>query len=185
MNKRKKPEKRRYKKRLAVSSKVKVSRLGDTHRGTLNAYILETKDMTQKGLFLRTKDILPIKTRLRLELSLWSGKPPVKLEGYVAWIAKESQVGYYPGMGIAISKIRRGDTKRIKEFLKKKLLNYRHALKLKKMYLQLKVMAATLYDMGQIHSHAGHFKDVIDKAVAEIDHIAHILDREVWEVKSL
>jgi len=181
----KKSEKRKQTKRLVITTSVKIYKKGKRASQLLSAYLLETKDMTQKGLFLKTDKVFPIDTEVRLELSLLPNKPPVNAEGKVAWLAKPSQTGYYPGMGIEITKIKRGEAKLIRDFLKKKFLNYRHALELKKMYLQLKEMGARLYDMEQSHSHADHFKKVIDHAIEKIDHIAHILDREVWEVKSL
>jgi hypothetical protein len=88
-------------------------------------------------------------------------------------------------MGIKIARIKRGDGIRIRDFLKEKFLNYRHALELKRMYLQLKEMGARLYELEESHIHAEHFRKVIDHAVKQIDDIAHILDREVWEIKSL
>ncbi|NQT95634.1 MAG: PilZ domain-containing protein [Candidatus Omnitrophica bacterium] len=178
-------EKRKYHKRLAVATRVKVYRIDKRSSHILSVYLLETKDMTQKGLFLKTKKTFPIHTQVRLELTLLPDSPPINVEGKVAWLAKRSQVGYYPGMGIEITKIKRGEARLIKNFLKQKFLNYRHAVELKKMYLQLKDMEARLYDMEQHHNHAEHFRKVIDRAIKRIDYIAHILDREVWEVKSL
>ena len=176
---------RRFKKRLAISTKVKIYRVDKKSHRLLKAYLLETRDMTQKGLFLRTPRIMPIGTPLRIEITLSPDVPPIVAEGKVAWFARPTQVGYFPGMGIQITKLKRGEGKRMKDFLGEKFLNYHHALELKKMYAQLKDMAAELYDMRQSHKQAAHFKKVIDYAIKDIDNIAHILDREVWEVKSL
>ena len=176
---------RRYTKRLALSTKIKIRSLDKKTRQTLSAYLLQTKDMTQKGLFLQTPKPLDIGTQLQIEIILPQDPVPVKAYAEVAWIAKPSQAGYYPGMGISITKIMRGDGKRIRDFLKDKFRNYRHAIKLKKMYMQLKEMAARLYDLEQAHMQAEHFRKVIDHAINEIDKIAHVLDKEVWEVKSL
>lgn len=176
---------RRHKKRLAVSSKVKVCSLDRKACRTLNAYFLEAKDMTQKGFFIKINKPFPIGTQLKIDLPFHDVSDQVTLEGKVAWIAKKSQVGYYPGMGVAITKIKKGDSKKLREFLKSKFLNYRQALELKKMYHRLKDMGGRLYDMEQSHSHALHFKKVIGYAIKRIDNIAHMLDREVWEVKSL
>lgn len=176
---------RRDIKRLAVGTSVKVYRLDKKTHRMLNIYFLEAKDMTQKGFFIKIQKPLPIGTELKMELPLPNVSGSVILESRVAWIAKRSQVGYYPGMGVAITKINRGDSKKMREFLKNKFRNYRQALELKKMYHQLKGMGAKLYDMEQSHIHALHFKKVIDSTIKEIDNIAHILDREVWEVKSL
>jgi Tfp pilus assembly protein PilZ len=176
---------RRYAKRLAVSTKVKLYRLGRERNHFLDAYLLETKDMTQKGLFFKTQKPLPIGTKLQAEIFLDIDKPPVKADARVAWIAKKSQAGFYPGMGISITDIQKTDRKKIRDFLKNKLRNYRHAQKLKKMYLQLKEMGARLYELEESHKHAEHFRKVIEHAIHQIDDIAHVLDKEVWEVKSL
>jgi Tfp pilus assembly protein PilZ len=176
---------RRYAKRLAISTKIKIYRMDKKTSHTLDAYLLETKDMTQKGFFLRSKNILPLGTPLKVEINLAPDEEQVAVNAKVAWIARPSQVGYYPGMGIAITNINRGDGKKIRGFLKDKFRNYRHALKLKKMYNQLKDMGARLYDLEQSHMQAEHFRKVIEHAINEIDKIAHIIDREVWEVKRL
>jgi Tfp pilus assembly protein PilZ len=176
---------RRHAKRLAVSTKIKIYRLDEKTRHTLNAYLLETKDMTEKGFFLRTSKPLPLGTRLQIEINIPQDTEPARADAKVAWIAKPSQVGYYPGMGVSIIKFRQGDAKRIGVFLKNKFRNYRDALKLKEMYMQLKNMGAQLYELEQSHAHAEHFRKVIEHAILQIDDIAHILDREVWEIKSL
>jgi len=176
---------RRRAKRLAVNIRVKVYRSDEKAHHMLSAYLLEAKDMTKKGFFVKIQKPLPIGTELKIELTVPNVLNPVVLESRVAWIAKRSQVGYYPGMGIAITKIKRGDSKKISEFLKNKFHNYRQALELKKMYHQLKDMGGRLYDMEQSYTQALHFKQVIDHAIKEIDNIAHILDREVWEIKRL
>lgn len=176
---------RRGTKRLAVGIKVNVYRIDKDTSHTLDAYLLETRDMTQKGLFLRTPKTFPIDTKLRLEVELPPDAPEVSAEGKVAWIAKKSQTSYYPGMGIEITRIKRGEGKMLKDFLREKFRNYRHALELKRMYMRLKEMAARLYELEQSHAHAEHFRKIIDSAIKQIDHIAHLLDKEVWEVKSL
>ena len=88
-------------------------------------------------------------------------------------------------MGIEMTKIKRGEGKRLRDFIKQKFCNYRQAVELKKMYTQLKEMAARLYELEESRPHAENFKKVIDHAIEDIDHIAHILDREVWEIKKL
>jgi len=180
----KKSERRRTR-RLAFSLQVKIWKVDSKSHRLLKAYLLETKDINQKGLFLSMAKPLPIGTKLKLEMKLKKKRAPLVIEGEVAWIAKPSQVGYYPGIGIRITKIKRGGSKELKDFLREKFRNYRHAVELKKMYAQLKEMAARLYDMEQAHPQAEHFRRVVDRSIKEIDNIAHVLDREVWEVKSL
>jgi Tfp pilus assembly protein PilZ len=176
---------RRRKKRLAVTAKIKISGMDKKSSRSVDAYFLEAKDMTQKGLFLKTQRPLPLGTELKLEIMLGPGLMPVMADARVAWIARPSHIGYYPGMGVSITKIKRGDSRQITEFLKDKFRNYRDALELKKMYMQLKEMAARLYDLERSHMQAEHFRKVVDHAINEIDNVAHILDKEVWEIKRL
>ena len=178
-------DKRKYVKRLAISAKIKVYRVDKATTRVLDAYLFEAKDMTQKGLFLKTPKTFPVGAKLKLELTLCPNKPAISVEGKVAWIAKRSQIGYYPGMGVSIIKVKRGEGKKIRDFIRQKLRNYRQAVELKKMYMQLKEMGGRLYDMEQAHPHAESFRKAIDNTIKEIDHIAHVIDREVWEIKSL
>ena len=63
--------------------------------------------------------------------------------------------------------------------------NYKDALELQQMYFSLKNMAARLVELQERHSHAKNFKNIVDKAITEIDAVAHIIDKEVWEVRQL
>lgn len=184
MTKSKKNE-RRYSKRLGYGVKVKVYRVDKDATRLLDAYLLETKDVTLEGLFFKTPKVFPIGTELILEIKLSTEKAPIFAAGEIAWIAKPRQKSYYPGMGVHITEIKRGDGKKLKSFLKDKFRNYHHALELKKMYMQLKEMGARLYELEELHPHAESFRKAIDKTIKEIDYIAHIIDREVWEIKRL
>ncbi|MFA5068742.1 MAG: PilZ domain-containing protein [Candidatus Omnitrophota bacterium] len=180
-----KKKERRYSKRLAVHINIKVFRLDKKTMRTVRAYLLDARDMTKEGVFLRGNAAFPLDTRLRLEFNLPGGDTPVVADARVAWQAKPSHPGYYPGMGVSITRIRRGDGKRLRDFLRLRLRNYRHAVKLKNMYMQLKDMGARLYELERSHMQAEHFRKVIERAIIEIDSIAHLIDKEVWEVKSL
>jgi hypothetical protein len=46
-------------------------------------------------------------------------------------------------------------------------------------------MEARLYELERSHMQAEYFRKVIEHAIAQIDNIAHLIDKEVWEVKSL
>lgn len=59
---------------------------------------------------------------------------------------------------------------------------YKDAKELKEMYLKLKEMAARLVELEESHTHAKHFRKVVDNAILEIDQVAHLLDREVGKV---
>ncbi|MFH1867671.1 MAG: PilZ domain-containing protein [Candidatus Omnitrophota bacterium] len=180
-----KKSERRYTKRLAYALKVKVYRVDKDATRLLEAYVLETRDVNLKGLFLKTPKVFPIGTEVILEIDISSEKKPLFAAGEIAWIAKPYQKKYYPGMGVCITEIKRGDGKKLKEFFKDKFRNYHHALELKNMYIQLKNMGGRLYELEELHPHAENFKKAIDNAIKEIDQIAHVIDREVWEVKSL
>ena len=174
---------RRDLKRLGINIKVKVFILKNRSSYVLDGYLLETKDITSRGLFLKSETTFPLKTKLRIEVDLEKGSAPASAEGEVAWITKPSD--YYSGMGVNITKIKRADANRIKKFFNGKLQNYKDALELKGMYMQLKAMAARLLELEESHAQAENFRKAINQAVKDIDHIAHIIDREVWEIKSL
>jgi Tfp pilus assembly protein PilZ len=176
---------RRHRKRLAVNVNIKIQSIGSKGSRFVNAYFPEVKDMAQRGFFLKTKNPLPVNTELIVEIKFPSEAEAIIAHAKVVRIARPTDMSGYPGMGVYLTKIRKSDSNKINRFLKEKFRNYRHALELKKMYLQLKEMAARLYELERLHMQAEHFKKVIEHAVKEIDNIAHILDREVWEVKSL
>lgn len=49
----------------------------------------------------------------------------------------------------------------------------------------MKQMAARLIEVEECHPTAEHFRRVIDRAVEELDAVAHILDFEINELKTL
>ena len=97
-----KKKERRYSKRLAVHINIKVFRLDKKTMRTVRAYLLDARDMTKEGVFLRGNAAFPLDTRLRLEFNLPGGDTPVVADARVAWQAKPSHPGYYPGMGVSI-----------------------------------------------------------------------------------
>lgn len=176
---------RRDIRRLAICKNIKVSQVNKKGKLSCNAYLLETTNLTQKGFFFKTKRKFKKGAPLVVEISLFPNSRPISVEGKVAWIAAKKYKGYYPGVGVELTSIKRGDATKLREFLKNKFRNYRHALELKRIYLQLKEMAARLCELGECHPQAKHFRKVIDDSVIKMDYIAHILDKEVWEIKSL
>ncbi|MEA3506526.1 MAG: hypothetical protein U9R36_03440 [Elusimicrobiota bacterium] len=56
---------------------------------------------------------------------------------------------------------------------------------LKCMYLRLKEMAGRLIEIEEMYPHATAFKDVINKAVTEMEKASHLIDSEVRTVKAL
>ena len=53
------------------------------------------------------------------------------------------------------------------------------------MYLTLIDMGARLVELGERHPGAIYFKKAVDNAIKEISEVAHLIDREVSEIKNL
>ncbi|MDA3792700.1 MAG: hypothetical protein PF545_03460 [Elusimicrobia bacterium] len=56
---------------------------------------------------------------------------------------------------------------------------------LKCMYLRLKEMAGRLIAIEEMYPDAGDFKEVINKAITELEKASHLIDSEVMTVKDL
>ena len=73
------------------------------------------------GVFIYTKHLLPLSTRINLEIKLENGKTH-KLEGTVIWIAdKDMQPRCYPGMGVQFTNLNPDDQKGIIDFIEKNI----------------------------------------------------------------
>ena len=179
------PQERRKYKRIAIKVPInwKIEKHQQKHA---DALLFDTQNITQHGLFLKTT-LRPKKgSRIELELKVSNNLRPLKLKGKVAWVAKKRSHPYlYPGVGIEFAQIPKGDHKKLTTFLRYKFGNFRDALELRNMYLKLKGMASRLVELEERHSSALHFKNVIDSAINEIDEVAHILDREINEIKNM
>ncbi|MBI4436938.1 MAG: hypothetical protein HY590_05985 [Candidatus Omnitrophica bacterium] len=68
---------------------------------------------------------------------------------------------------------------------KKKSRNLREAMEMKGMYLTLIEIAARLVEIEERHRGASHFRKILEKAIREIDRVAHLIDREVWELRRM
>jgi len=111
---------------------------------------------------------------------------PIDVLGQVAWIAdKQKNPTYYPGIGVRFTKIDPEDKRELIKFLNKKFRNYKDAQELKKMYLTLIDMGARLVELGERHPGAIYFKKAVDNAIKEISEVAHLIDKEVSEIKNL
>ena len=177
---------RRTGKRIAIRIPIKWKSERRTKENLTNALLFDTRNITRGGLFLKTV-LRPKKgSRVELELKISKTAKPLKLNGRIAWIAEKRKHPYlYPGVGIEFAKISRKDCRKLNTFLKNKFDNFRDALELKNMYVKLKDMAARLVQLEERHSSAVHFKNVLDNAINEIDDVAHILDKEINEVKEM
>ncbi len=56
---------------------------------------------------------------------------------------------------------------------------------LKCIYLRLKEMAARLIEIEQMYPHAKEFKEVINRAIIDMENASHLIDSEVMTVKAL
>lgn len=177
--------KRQYR-RLALDIEVKLHKKKNGKGASSGAYFLRTKNVAQHGLFLRTDKPFPMGEELELEFSLPTSSTPIKISGKVVWIAdKDRNPTYYPGMGIRLIKITPEDKKELTKYLNRKFSNYKDAQELKQMYLTLIDMGARLVELGERHPGAIYFKKAVDNAIKEISEVAHLIDREVSEIKKL
>ena len=56
---------------------------------------------------------------------------------------------------------------------------------LKCMYLRLKEMAGRLIEIEEMYPHAKEFKEVIDKAIIDLESASHLIDTEVQTLRAL
>ena len=177
---------KRQHRRLALDIEVKLHRKRNGRTGSSDAYFLRTKNVAQHGLFLRTEKPLPLGEEVDLEFSLPTVSTPIKVKSKVVWIAdKDKNPTYYPGMAIRITKIIPEDKRELVKYLNRKFSNYKDAQELKQMYLTLIDMGARLVELGERHPGAIYFKKAVDNAIKEISEVAHLIDREVSEIKKL
>lgn len=177
---------RRRAKRLAIRIPISWQWEGSKKENLTDAFLVNTQNITTSGLFLRS-NLRPREGSLvKLELNLNNKSGPITLRGKVIWIANKKKQPYlYPGIAIKFEDIKQDCSKKIARFIKNKLANFRDANELKNMYLKLKAMASRLVELEERHSTVMHFKKVINNAIHEIDDIAHILDREINEIKKM
>jgi len=177
---------RRKHKRISVITPVKWRIRKSRKQNFTDALLFDTRNVTKRGIFLKTLLRPKHGSTVELEFTPNNSSRPIKLKGKVVWIAKkQTHPRLAPGIGIKFEKMSREDFKKLNIFFRNKSANLRDAVKLKKMYLQLKNMASDLVVMEEKHASAVHFKSVLDNAISEIDTIAHILDKEINEIKKL
>jgi len=186
VSKKKVTSERRRASRLGVSVSVKIKSGLPQAEDLMKGMILETKDLTEEGLFITTEEDLVIDSLLEMEIYLTPIAKPLTLVGKVVWKAsKKDHPAYYPGVGVKIIRVSEEDREKMSKYLHEKIEHFAEARELKQMYLSLKEMAGRLIELEDKHPKAKHFKTVIDSAVKEIDDVAHLLDREAWEIKQL
>ena len=177
---------RRHRKRFPIHLPIKWKKSGSSSDNISEAFLLDAKNIASSGLFLRTQ-IKPKKgSYIELILDPNNGSKPFTLRGRVAWVASKKKHPYlYPGLGIKFLVMSHSTYRQFSNFIKYKVANYNDAKKLKDMYQRLKDMASSLVELEEKHLSATHFKKVIDNAISEIDNVAHMLDKEINEVRNL
>lgn len=179
-------EEKRRRRRIAIRMPVIWKKEGNAKQNCTEAFLLDIHNLTTSGLFLKTNMRQKKGAHVDLLLNLNDKTKPIKLRGKVRWIAdKKKQPYLYPGLGIEFENISRDEYRRLSVFIKNKLANFRDARELKNMYIKLKNMAWRLVELEERYASATHFKKVIDNAIKEIDEVAHILDREINEIKNM
>ena len=66
-------------------------------------------DVSRGGIFIRTREPLPVGTRLKLDFQLLDAAPLFQGEGTVVWIREHdpARAGVTPGMGVRFDKLSR------------------------------------------------------------------------------
>lgn len=83
--------------RLPLVCQIKISLLG------LQEFLVEhSKNLSEGGMFIKTRNPRPVGTMIFLEFRLLDGQELVRVKGEVIWICREEEPGgnRTPGMGI-------------------------------------------------------------------------------------
>lgn len=143
-----------------------------------------TRDISLGGLFISVHSRSKYKKGEELTLILDVKSNRFLIPVKVIWIAKKNiHRFHYPGIGVNILKDKFKQRREFSEFIKNRVANYKDAELLKQMYMKLKIIAAKLLEIEERHQNFGHFKDAIDVSIKELDSVAHLLDKEILEVK--
>lgn len=93
-------EENRKERRKALSLRIKFK--SETFGAFLERY---STDVSEGGIFIRTKKPLDVGTRLKFEFQLQTGAPLIVGEGVVAWTREKKEPGKPAGMGVSFEKI--------------------------------------------------------------------------------
>jgi len=150
----------------------------------------KTKNISCSGVYCEVDRYIPVQTKLNVNMKLMLNKNAYKVQKTIHCPAKvvriepdvlKKDVNYH--VAIAFSRIKEEDKDFLIKYIRRK--NLKEARELKKIYLKLKNMAARLVELEECHPTAEHFRKVIDRAIGELDAVAHILDFEINELKNL
>lgn len=110
---------RRRFKRLEININVNFTAKGAKKDRLFSGKVF---NISGAGMFIYTHSILPVKTRLDLEISLPKEMAPLSMEGMVIWIADKNLQSYcYPGMGIQFINVDTQKQKELLEFIDKNI----------------------------------------------------------------
>src|SRR5690606_29300142 len=107
----------RQSKRTPVTLKIKFK------SATLDQFIERYAiDVSQGGIFIRTKDPLPVGTTMRFEFQLKDASPLITGEGTVVWTREHdpNRSGVAPGMGVRFDKLTEGSQTVLDKILSQK-----------------------------------------------------------------
>jgi uncharacterized protein (TIGR02266 family) len=107
----------RQAKRTPVSLKIKFK------SATLAQFIERySVDVSHGGIFIRTKDPLPVGTTMRFEFQLRDASPLITGEGTVVWTREHdpSRTGVAPGMGVRFDRLTEGSQQVLDKILAQK-----------------------------------------------------------------
>ncbi len=150
----------------------------------------ETTNISCAGIFCPVDSYVPVQTKVNVKMKLSFIIDNKRHQRVVHCPAKITRIipskakgdGHYD-IGIEFLKIEEHDKDLIIKFIHQK--NLKEAKELKKMYLELKEMAARLVELEESHPTAEHFRKVISGTISELDAAAHILDHEIIELRGL
>jgi hypothetical protein len=150
----------------------------------------EIRDISCSGILCQSPRFIPLKTRLTVRMGLLLAENGKRTERAFCCDAEVTRIdpprerpqGSYV-LGIAFSGINTDDQQCILRFVRQR--NIRDARELQKIYRELNAMMETLTTMEECHPTAEHFRAVIEKAIQELDSVAHLLECEITELERL
>lgn len=149
-----------------------------------------TKNISCSGLYCEVDRFIPQETEITVSMKIGLIVDSRKVKKTINCPARVVRIdppnpcrNISYNIGIEFSSIEESDKDLLLKYIHSK--NIKEAKELKKIYLKLKQMAARLIEVEECHPTAEHFRRVIDRAVEELDTVAHILDFEINELKNL
>ena len=150
----------------------------------------KTKNISSCGFYCAVDRFIPKETEIKVSMKISLTIDRQLIKKTIICSAKvvhidppnsRRDVNY--NVGIEFSNIRKPVRDLLEKYIQSK--NLKEAKELKKIYLKLKQMAARLVEVEECHPTAEHFRKVIERAIDELDNVAHILDFEINEPKNL